>query len=1261
MEPSSGHANPVRFTKLRLEMRQFQRLFTAAGAALLALNTVPFGFQAASAAPTDVSGVVFEDWNQNGIRDAVEPGIGGVSVTATSALGAVITTSSASDGTYVLAGVTGNQRVEFTGQPAWMYPAPHGTGIGVVNNTTVQFVSPGDTANTAFADPADYAQANPNFVLPRQLDGDRSASTAIALHQYPWNVSGNSNITPSTDLGKMNEVGTTYGVGWNRVGKQLFLGAFIKRHAGLQSDGSGNAMPGAIYMVDYTNSASPARPVLWTTVSGVGSVPSDSGRGLPVTPGTPSRDPNLMSLVGKAGLGDLEVSPDGKTLYVVNLATQQLVAIDTATKAQTTSSLPAYTCISGVNRPFALSWHHGKLLVGATCTAELGGTAANLSANVWEFTEGTGFGPTPLLGAAGIALNYPRSDSAGNGGPRNNGPFNPWTDDFSVISATSLNRTTYRQIGYPMPLLSDIEFTDAGAMILGFRDRTGDLTGVNNYAPTGTDTTLYDGVTGGETLQVNNIGGTWTLESPLNATSEIFKDNFGGGEHFETTQGALATVRGTGTIVSTLMDPAQFGTGGAKFFDATGAGTRILTNFGWYGSTPGYFGKANGLGDLEALVDEAPIEIGNRVWIDSNANGIQDPSDIGIGSVSVELWKGDVLVGTTVTAADGTYYFNTSNVNLNGATRILPGSSDYEIRIPNSTGASQQGPLAQLILTTTNAVSDTLDTIDSDASIAAAATTAIIPLAASQIAGPGQNNHTFDAGFTRTYSLGNRVWFDTNNNGTTDTTELPVSGVKVTLLDSSGNPVPGQTATTDGNGHYRFDKLVAGDYTVRIESTNFVAGGPLAGYSSSTPTSTNPNDDVDRDDNGLQPMIPDAVLNQGIVSGVVTLGPETSEPSTETDVATTPGEAPNTQSNLTIDFGFFKTTVGNTLWYDANNDGKIDPTETRINGVVVNLVNATTGAVIGTATTDANGQYQISTTTNGGPLPVGVAVKIVIPTGQTSLTGYKPSTPTSLADNNNHGTLQTDGATASQPFTLIPGATTGGQTVDNGTGTTANPTLDFGFNAPIGTTAPTPTTTPSPTTTLSPTAAPTTPVVTTPVVTTPVVTTPVVTTPPSTPTTGPSPTESTTPPKTGTGALEVKIFVDNNQNGKQDGNDISLPNVTVEVRNSAGVVVITSTTDSTGIVVVNNLPVDDYTVIIVSGVPAEYSYLTNPSITVKVLADETSRSKAEFRLTTSSAELAFTGSNTAPLRAIGIVTTMLGLLILAATRRPSLNSRKGRD
>ena len=49
-------------------------------------------------------------------------------------------------------------------------------------------------------------------------------------------------------------------------------------------------------------------------------------------------------------------------------------------------------------------------------------------------------------------------------------------------------------------------------------------------------------------------------------------------------------------------------------------------------------------------------------------------------------------------------------------------------------------------------------------------------------------------------------------------------------------------------------------------------------------------------------------------------------------------------------------------------------------------------------------------------------------------------------NNNNNGTLQSDNSILSGQFTLKVGdATFDGQTVDNTTATTANPTLDFGL------------------------------------------------------------------------------------------------------------------------------------------------------------------------------------------------------------------------
>jgi len=55
--------------------------------------------------------------------------------------------------------------------------------------------------------------------------------------------------------------------------------------------------------------------------------------------------------------------------------------------------------------------------------------------------------------------------------------------------------------------------------------------------------------------------------------------------------------------------------------------------------------------------------IGDRVWNDSNSNGIQDPDEKGVANVTVNLWKGNAtdpveIIATTKTDENGIYYFN---------------------------------------------------------------------------------------------------------------------------------------------------------------------------------------------------------------------------------------------------------------------------------------------------------------------------------------------------------------------------------------------------------------------------------------------------------------------------------------------------------------------------------------------------------------------------------------------------------------------------
>lgn len=106
--------------------------------------------------------------------------------------------------------------------------------------------------------------------------------------------------------------------------------------------------------------------------------------------------------------------------------------------------------------------------------------------------------------------------------------------------------------------------------------------------------------------------------------------------------------------------------------------------------------KANySLGLIIASQDNAPAEIGNRVWYDVNGNGLQDPGEPGISGVKVRLidYGTGKQIASTTTNSDGIYYFKSGVV----------GEKSYLVRI-EATQFDKGNPLDGL--TTTKQVSD---------------------------------------------------------------------------------------------------------------------------------------------------------------------------------------------------------------------------------------------------------------------------------------------------------------------------------------------------------------------------------------------------------------------------------------------------------------------------------------------------------------------------------------------------------------------------
>ena len=112
----------------------------------------------------------------------------------------------------------------------------------------------------------------------------------------------------------------------------------------------------------------------------------------------------------------------------------------------------------------------------------------------------------------------------------------------------------------------------------------------------------------------------------------------------------------------------------------------------------------------------------------------------------------------------------------------------------------------------------------------------------------GQDIVWVDFGYMVPSSIGNTVWNDTDQDGVFEPQggEQGIAGVLVLLKDASGAVVA--TATTDVNGQYLFDNLVAGTYTVEIDDSNQLPGGVLEGYVQSGATYTQLADGLNRSD-----------------------------------------------------------------------------------------------------------------------------------------------------------------------------------------------------------------------------------------------------------------------------------------------------------------------------------------------------------------------------------------------------------------------------
>ena len=406
------------------------------------------------------------------------------------------------------------------------------------------------------------------------------------------------------------------------------------------------------------------------------------------------------------------------------------------------------------------------------------------------------------------------------------------------------------------------------------------------------------------------------------------------------------------------------------------------------------------------------LAVGDRLWFDANANGVQDAGEPGLRNVGISLiyagpdgdfaTTADNITLHTRTAADGRYEF----------THLFDGS--YRVLVTTADLPGGAVPTA-----------DTDDTAFGPAALDSAAHISLL----------GANRSDVDFGYRGTGSIGDYVFFDANNNGQIDSGDRGLTGIRVSAsidIDRDGIVDYLTLTRTDSHGLYRFENLIAGTYVIDVAAADLPAG--LAAHPTRDPDAGTPhtarvvlganeqNDTtdfgytgtaaigdrvwLDADGDGVQ----DAVNEPGLANisviltwfgadGVLDLAPGGDDEvfTTITDAAgryafqhlpggnyrvavdsttaprgitlttnNTPAtlSLPVSTNNNTVDFGFTGSgRIGDRVFYDFNGDGRENGDDVGYAGVGVTIFADIDGDAIDevfTTTTDANGFYEIA-------------------------------------------------------------------------------------------------------------------------------------------------------------------------------------------------------------------------------------------------------------------------------------------------------------